>query len=117
MAAADVGGADPVAERGGLRDAAPDVADAEASQQHRVGLPEDEEGVAQVLLQLALVLAQAPAEGRARQLIARPLRLPDGQVQPAHRPELGPGLVVAHGRVAQQHLLAVNLGLAIGRRC
>ena len=116
VAATDVGRADPVADRGGLRDATPDVADAETSQQHRVGLSKNEQGVAQVLFQLALVLAQAPAEGRARQLIARPLRLPHGQVQPAHGPELGPGLVVGHGRMAQQHVLAENLGLAIARR-
>ena len=80
VAATDVGRADPVADRGRLGDAAPHVADAEAADQRRIRLAEDQEGVALVLPQLALVLAQAPAEGRARQLVARPLRLPDGQM-------------------------------------
>ena len=79
----------------------------------RVGLAEDQEGVALVVAQLALVLAQAPAEGRARQLVARPLRLPRRQVLAAQRAQLGPGRVVAHGRVAQKHARAADLGFAI----
>ena len=52
----------------------------------RVRVAENEVGVAVVVAQLALVLAQAPAEGGARQLVARPLRLPRRQVLAAQRP-------------------------------
>src|SRR5262245_39762543 len=67
--------ADPVTDRGGLGDAAPDVADREAAKQ-RVVVAKDEERVALVLAQLTLILAQATPKRRARQLIAGPLRFP-----------------------------------------
>src|SRR5262249_13931053 len=83
---------------------------------NRVPMPQNEEGVALVIAQLAVILAQAPAKGRARQLIARPLRLPNGQMLAAHGPELGPGGIIAHRRMAQEHLLAVDLCLGLDSR-
>ena len=116
VAAASIRRADPVPYRGGLGDAAPDVADAEATQQRGVRVAEDEEGKALVVPQLALILPQPPSERRACQLVARPLRLSHGQVLPAHGSELGPGRIVAHRRMAQENLLAVDLGLSIYAR-
>ena len=81
--------ADPVADRGGLRDAAPDVADGQTAKQHVVGA-ENEEGVTLVLAQFALILAQAAAKGRTRQLVAGPLRLPADQMLAAHARAIAP---------------------------
>ena len=46
----------------GLRDPTPDVAHIETAKQSRVRLAEDQVGIALVIAQLALVLAQTPSK-------------------------------------------------------
>src|SRR5262245_10331428 len=107
--------ADPVADRGGLGDAASDVTDRQATKQGVV-VVEDEEGVALILAQLALILAQPAAESGSRQLIAGPLRFPANKVLTAQRTQLCPGRIVGHGRMAQIDIGAADFGLRVNTR-
>ena len=116
QAAACIGCAHPVSDRGSLRHAAPDVADVEPSEQRTVYVGEDEVGIALVVAQLALELAQAPPEGGARKLVARPLRLPGGEMVAAQRPQLGPRRIILHAGVAQMHASAADLRFGFDAR-
>ena len=113
QAATCIGCPDPVAQRRRLRDAAPDIADVEPAHQRERRFGKDQIGVAQVVARLALRLAQAPAEGGAGKLVARPLRLPRGEVLAAQCAQLGPGGVVLHGGRAQVDALAADVGVGI----
>ena len=113
QAAAGIGCTDPVADRRRLGDAAPDVADVEAADQPQRRVGEDEVAVAEVVARLALGRPQAAAEGRAGELVARPLRLPGREVLAAERPQLGPGGIILHGGIAQIDALAADVGVGI----
>ena len=86
----------PVTEGGGLGDAAPYLAERQSAEQRMVALPEDEEWISLVPVDLLRVTPEAPAEGAARQIVGRPGRLPRGQEVAAEFAQPAPLLIVAH---------------------
>src|SRR5882672_7795322 len=98
IALARIGLADPIAEIGGLGDAPADIAQIDAAQQGMVVAAEDEEAVAAVFMPFERGLAQAATEGRPRQRIDRPGRLPRCQKRPALLPQFRPGAPIAAAR-------------------
>src|SRR6202011_375843 len=98
MALAGMGRAHPIAERGRLRDAAPDASDRYAAQKDMRSFLEDEEGKGFVARDLFGLAPQAPAESAARQIVRGPSRLPGRQEFAAAGAQARPGeIVVALG--------------------
>ena len=94
QAAPRIGGADPVAQRCRLGDAAAHIREGEGAQQLPLARGKDEEWVGRIVLDLAPVALDAAAEGGPGQVVGRPDGLPRRQEFAAAQAEIGPGLIV-----------------------
>ena len=109
--------AHPVAERAGLRHAAADAAERDAADQLLGRLVENEEGVGLVAGHVLLLALEPPPEGRLRQVVVRPGRLPRLEEGAARRPEPRPGGEIRRRRRTQIEPVATQQRLGIDRSC
>ena len=114
VAAPRMGPADPVADAAGLRRPPLHVAERHPAEQRVVIPAEQQEGVADILLPVPELAADAPTEGAAGERVARPGRLPGAEKLPRERPELGPGPPVAHLRRPEIERARLQRRLALG---
>src|SRR5580658_5967573 len=105
---AGVGRAHPVAEGPALRHPAPDAAERDPAQELVVGAVENQERIGLVASHVVVLTPEAPAKGRAGQVVIRPGRLPWLEKAAARSPQPGPGRIVGRRRRAQIEAVAAH---------
>jgi hypothetical protein len=109
MSATGLRRADPIADAGGLGDAAPNIRQRHRTEQARTCRVKNKERVANILCGFAGVMLETMPEGAAAQFIARPDGFVGNKFGAAGCAKFGPGVIVAHLWRAQRDLRALQL--------
>ena len=96
VALAREGGADPIAQRGALGDAAADIRQSHGAEQRLARGPKDEERIGGIVFDITPVVLHPGAKGGSGEIIGRPQGLPRREKLPAMQPQVGPVFVVGH---------------------
>ena len=103
-----MGRAHPIAQSGGLRDTATDMAQRDAAKQHRIGIAKYQERESLVIVDFQRMPPHPPPERAAGQVLGGPDRLPGSQMGAAALAQTRPGLEIAHVGGAQHNAVAAH---------